>query len=270
MNILILGASSAIAKATARLYAEQGASFFLAGRSQARLEELAADLKVRGAIRAEHGCLDFLEEDKHGELISRASASLGRLDLVLICHGSLPNRDQCEDDYQQAKRELAVNGTSVISLITHLLPTLKAQQHGILAVVTSVAGDRGRQPNYLYGAAKSMVSTYLQGLRGRLLPFGVHVLDIRPGLVDSPMTAAFEKGPALVYTGAGGRQDHQGSRPQAPHRVCSGLLAPDHGRGKGDSRRPVQTAQILICMRLSLLCLNPVPKQFSMLTSTAL
>ena len=195
MNILILGASSAIAKATARLYAEQGARFFLAGRNQARLEELAADLKVRGAAKAEHASLDFLEEDKHAALIARASAALGRLDLVLICHGSLPNRDQCEDDYEHARRELAVNGTSVISLITHLLPTLKAQQHGMLAVVTSVAGDRGRQPNYLYGAAKSMVSTYLQGLRGRLLPFGVDVLDIRPGLVDSPMTAAFEKGP---------------------------------------------------------------------------
>lgn len=195
MNVLILGANSAIARATARLYAQQQASFFLAGRNQPRLEELAADLKVRGAKAVQHACLDFLDYEQHESLISRAREALGRIDLVLICHGTLPDRDQCEDDFDLAQRELAINGTSVISLIARLLPILKDQQHGVLAVVTSVAGDRGRQPNYLYGAAKSMVSTYLQGLRGRLLPFGVHVLDIRPGLVDSPMTAAFEKGP---------------------------------------------------------------------------
>lgn len=195
MNILILGANSAIARATARLYADQQGSFFLAGRNQPRLDELAADLKVRGARDVHQACLDFLDYDQHASLIDQARQALQRIDMVLICHGSLPDREKCEDDFDLTQKELAVNGTSVISLISRLVPVLKEQQHGVLAVVTSVAGDRGRQPNYLYGAAKSMVSTYLQGLRGRLLPFGVHIIDIRPGLVDSPMTAAFEKGP---------------------------------------------------------------------------
>jgi short-subunit dehydrogenase len=106
----------------------------------------------------------------------------------------LPDQDAAETDFELAKREIDVNGLSVISLLTQLIPPFKEQGRGILAVVTSVAGDRGRQPNFIYGAAKSLVSTYLQGLRGKLQPHGVHVTDIRPGLVDSPMTAQFEKG----------------------------------------------------------------------------
>lgn len=195
MNILILGANSAIARATARLYAEKGHNFFLVGRNSERLRELAADLDVRGAGTVQLQSLDFLDFDQHETVIKNAADALQRIDLALICHGTLPDREQCEDDFELAQQELAVNGTSVISLISRLVPILKTQQHGVLAVITSVAGDRGRQPNYLYGAAKSMVSTYLQGLRGRLLASGVHVIDIRPGLVDSPMTARFEKGP---------------------------------------------------------------------------
>ena len=195
MNIVIVGANSAIAKATARLYAEKGHAFFLAGRNEAALSELANDLRVRGASKADYRCLDVLDGDEHAELVSAASDALERIDVVLISHGSLPDQARCEDDFELAQRELAINGTSVVSLAGRFANTLKQQEHGVLAVVTSVAGDRGRQPNYLYGAAKSLVSTYLQGLRGRLLPYGVHVVDIRPGLVDSPMTAHMEKGP---------------------------------------------------------------------------
>ena len=195
MNIVIVGANSAIAKATARLYAEQGHEFFLVGRNETGLAELANDLRVRGASAVTTRCLDVLAMDAHAALVAAAEKILQRIDLVLISHGSLPDQKRCEDDFELAQRELTVNGTSVISLAGRFANALKTQGHGILAVVTSVAGDRGRQPNYLYGAAKSLVSTYLQGLRGRLLPYGVHVVDIRPGLVDSPMTAHMEKGP---------------------------------------------------------------------------
>ena len=100
-----------------------------------------------------------------------------------------------EISFKQAQKEINTNGLSVISLLTELAPTFIEQHGGTLAVISSVAGDRGRQPNFVYGAAKSLVSTYLQGLRGKLLTHNVHVIDIRPGLVDSPMTAQFPKGP---------------------------------------------------------------------------
>jgi len=194
MKILIIGANSAIAKACARLYAEQNQELFLLGRNQDRLQELSADLIVRGAASAGLAVLDLNKFAEHDKLIAQASEALGGIDVALICHGSLPDQEQAETNFKLAQKEINTNGLSVISLLTVLSQNLKDQSHGTIAVITSVAGDRGRQPNFVYGAAKSMVSTYLQGLRGKLLPHNVHVVDIRPGLVDSPMTAGMEKG----------------------------------------------------------------------------
>jgi hypothetical protein len=154
------------------------------------------DLLVRGAARVGTHVLDLSNHEEHETAINAATEFFGEddIDLVLICHGSLPDQEAAEQDFDLARREIDINGLSVISLLTRLAPYLKEQGRGMLAVVTSVAGDRGRQPNFVYGAAKALVSTYLQGLRGKLLPYGVDVLDIRPGLVDSPMTQQFDKG----------------------------------------------------------------------------
>jgi len=195
MKILLIGATSAIAKAVARLYAERHASFYLLARNEERLKELTDDLKVRGADTINHHVLDLTNTSSHADVIQDAYKNLEEIDIALICHGSLPDQESCESDFSEAEQALNLNGLSVISLCTEVSRKLKQQKSGTLAVITSVAGDRGRQPNFVYGAAKSMVSTYLQGLRGKLLPHNVHVIDIRPGLVDSPMTARFERGP---------------------------------------------------------------------------
>ncbi|MEQ8408351.1 MAG: SDR family oxidoreductase [Gammaproteobacteria bacterium] len=195
MNILIIGANSAIARATARLMAARGETLYLMGRNSERLQELVNDVEVRGATISGSQVLDLGDPDTIKGTLQDAVNALGSLDAVLICHGSLPDQSQCEADYQAAKQAISVNGLSVIALLTELAPIMSTQGSGTIAVVTSVAGDRGRQPNFVYGAAKAMVSTYLEGLRGKLLKSGVHVIDIRPGLVDSPMTAHMEKGP---------------------------------------------------------------------------
>ena len=116
------------------------------------------------------------------------------MDLALIAHGSLPDQARCSVSVDDTLEALRINGTSVISLLTCLTPVFEAQRSGTIAVISSVAGDRGRQSNYAYGAAKGMVSVFMQGLRNRLTPHGVHVLTIKPGLVDTPMTASFKKG----------------------------------------------------------------------------
>ena len=195
MKILIIGATSAIAKSTARLYASRKAQMFLIARNEQLLSDLKADLTIRGAQSVAYHVLDVSRQKDHRHAIEQAKQALEEIDIALLCHGSLPDQDACEDDYKKAEKEINVNGLSVISLCTEIAKIFKAQQSGTLAVITSVSGDRGRQPNFIYGAAKSMVSTYLQGLRGKLRPHKVHVIDIRPGLVDSPMTAKFEKGP---------------------------------------------------------------------------
>lgn len=191
-RVIIIGAYSAIAEATAREYARRGAALFLAGRSQDRLGALAADLKVRGAMQAGVFALDVNDIGQHAAVLDAAIAALGGIDVALIAHGTLPDQATCDASVETALREFSTNGTSTIALSIALAQRL---QHGAtIAVISSVAGDRGRASNYLYGSAKAAVSTFLSGLGQRLKGTGVHVLVVKPGFVDTPMTTAFRKG----------------------------------------------------------------------------
>ncbi|AOS81070.1 MULTISPECIES: SDR family oxidoreductase [Hydrogenophaga] len=192
-NILIIGATSAIAKATARRWACEGHALCLVGRDMDHLREIADDLRVRGAQSVECAALDVNDLARHAEVIDAAIGALGRLDVALIGHGTLGDQKACEQDVQIALQELNTNAISVISLLTHLANRFEAQQHGSIVVLGSVAGDRGRQSNYVYGTAKGAVATFLQGMRNRLHKSGVQVLTVKPGFVDTPMTAAFDK-----------------------------------------------------------------------------
>ena len=195
MNILVIGATSAIARSISRLYAVKNARLFLLARDEERLRESTVDLNLRGANDVKALTYDAENTDKHSTIVDAAVEFLGSIDIALICHGNLPNQKECQADYRKAEDAIRVNGLSAISLCTEIVNQLRTQKKGTLAVITSVAGDRGRQPNFVYGAAKSMVSTYLQGLRGSLLKDNIHIVDVRPGLVDSPMTAHLKKGP---------------------------------------------------------------------------
>lgn len=195
MNILIVGATSAIATAAARIFAERRNHLFLIARNGERLSDLVADLKVRGAQSVATLTLDLDDFAAHAGAITEAADYLQQIDVALLCHGVLPDQAAGEANFKLALKSINTNGLSVISLLTEIAQRLRTQGRGTIAVITSVAGMRGRQPNYIYGSAKALVSTYLQGLRGRLHEHNVHVIDIRPGLVDSPMTARFEKGP---------------------------------------------------------------------------
>jgi len=194
-KILIIGAGSAIAEAAARQWAAQGHSLYLLARNEERLGAMAADLKVRGAAMAAFSVLDVNQFERHAAAIDAAVAALSGLDTVLIAHGTLGDQKRCEHDVAATLQELNTNALSVISMLTLLANRFEAQRHGTLAVIGSVAGDRGRQSNYVYGTAKGAVTIFLQGLRNRLQPAGVQVLTIKPGFVDTPMTASFKKGP---------------------------------------------------------------------------
>ncbi len=193
-TILIIGANSAIAKALARIYASRQDRMYLLARSETSLQEQKRDLEVRGAGSVDYALLDVNNFEFHQEAIAQAVQTLGKIDLVLICHGSLPDQEGAEHDFQKIQHEFNTNALSVISLLTILSQQMIQQGHGCLAVITSVAGDRGRQSNYIYGAAKGAVSLYLAGLRGSLLPHHVHVVDIKPGFIDTPMTQNIKKG----------------------------------------------------------------------------
>lgn len=202
-RILIIGATSAIAEATAREFAQRGARLFLVARDAGRLEAICADLRVRGAT-AEGHVLDANHTAGHGAMLDAAWAALGTVDVALIAHGTLPDQAACSASVDTSMNEFATNGTSVIALCVALAQRLQAP--ATLAVISSVAGDRGRASNYLYGSAKAAVSAFTSGLRQSLGKSGVNVLTIKPGFVDTPMTAAFKKGalwatPAQVAQG---------------------------------------------------------------------
>jgi short-subunit dehydrogenase len=193
-KILIIGATSAIAQAFARLCAQKGDRLFLVARNPEKLQILAADLKVRGATVTGVLAADANAFDRHEVILSAATESLKGLDAVLIAHGSLPNQKIAERDFKIAGREYETNFLSVVSMLTPIADFFEKQKHGVIAVISSVAGDRGRQSNYIYGAAKAGLSTYLDGLRNRLHSAGVAVVTIKPGFVDTPMTVHLKKG----------------------------------------------------------------------------
>lgn len=190
-RILIFGATSAIAAACARKWIAGGHSLFLVGRDEAKLEVLRADLDVRKASgqSVTSAAADLTDLSRHESLIAQAADRLGGLDIVLVAHGSLPDQKACEADVGAAMREIQTNALSQISIVTLVAQRFEVAGRGTIAVIGSVAGDRGRQSNYVYGAAKGMLSIFMDGLRNRLARKGVDVLTIKPGFVDTPMTA---------------------------------------------------------------------------------
>ncbi len=188
-KILVIGATSALAEATARLWAAEGHRLHLIGRDAERLAAIAADLKVRGAEAVTVERSDLLDHAGHAAAIDRAIASLDGLDIALIAHGSLGDQKACEADVGLALRELDTNAISVVSLLTLLGDRCAARQHGTIAVIGSVAGDRGRKSNYVYGAAKGLVGLFAEGMQHRFADSPVRLVLIKPGPTDTPMTA---------------------------------------------------------------------------------
>lgn len=193
-KILIVGASSAIAQATAKLFCEKDSEFYLVGRDQNKLDIIRDDLITRGAGKVEIDITDPVNIDEHEILISRAESTLGEVDLALIAYGNLPDQKECEASAIKTIEALTINSLSVISLATVITNIFEKQKQGVLVVLSSVAGDRGRASNYIYGAAKSSVSTFMQGLSHRSYGTNISAILIKPGFVDTPMTAQFEKG----------------------------------------------------------------------------
>ncbi|MCP4172551.1 MAG: SDR family oxidoreductase [Fuerstiella sp.] len=191
-DVLIVGATSAIAQAVAQQYAAEGGRLFLVARNAANLDVIADDLRVRGAAEVSTLAADLTEHDRHPEIVTAACDVLPELDVVLVAHGVLPDQEACEASVDASLDSMDVNFLSVVSLLTPLANRLAEQGNATIAVISSVAGDRGRQSNYVYGAAKAGLDAFLQGLRNRLSKSGVHVLTIKPGFVTTPMTAHIE------------------------------------------------------------------------------
>ena len=202
-KILVIGATSAIAEHCARIWAVRGDALYLVARNEERLSAIAADLKVRGAAQTDTYCTDLNDMERHAAILDAAETAMGGIDTVLIAYGSLSNQRACEQSVEETLAEIKTNALSTIGLLTRIANCFEEKQTGTIAIISSVAGDRGRASNYVYGSAKAMITAFASGLRQRLHKANVEVVTIKPGFVDTPMTAKFKKGllwakPAVV------------------------------------------------------------------------
>ena len=196
-KIVLFGATSGIAIEIARIYASRNCSLVLVARDAGKLEALAQDLEVRGASVTTI-VSDLNQLERHDELINDTQNA----DVFYVLYGSLPDQSDCETNWSSAQAALHTNFISVASLLTRIANVCEQRAAGSIVVVGSVAGDRGRGSNYIYGAAKGGLALFCDGLRNRLSSSKVNVLVVKPGFVDTPMTADIEKKPAVLWADA--------------------------------------------------------------------
>jgi short-subunit dehydrogenase len=194
-NVAIFGATSAIAQAVARRYAAGGARLALVGRNPHKLRALREELSENVVFLQVQ---DFLQTDASAACVEAVQRGLGHIDIALIAHGLLGDQQASEQRIDVALELAHVNFTSVVALLVPLANAMAAKGSGKVAVISSVAAERGRPRNYTYASAKSALNTYLQGLRSRLYRSGVSVHTIKLGPTDTPMTADHPKN--LLFT----------------------------------------------------------------------
>jgi len=186
-SVLILGATSAIARATALAFAARGDSVYLASRDEEELRRIAADLRVRYGVEVHHGLFDAEAMGTHEAFLQSVIETMPDLSGVVLAFGYLGDQ-MAARDFKVGAKVIASNFTGAASILSYCANYLEAKQRGFIIGIASVAGDRGRQSNYVYGAAKGALALYLQGLRNRLYASGVRVITVKPGFVDTAMT----------------------------------------------------------------------------------
>lgn len=189
-RIAIIGATSAMAEHCARLWVEKSSvEMILVGRNAQRTERVAADLRVRSpASQISVMESDFLDPDRIKATVDRITAQ-GSVDIVLIAHGTLPEQADCQTNLSLCRNTLEINGISPVLFAEAFAGIMEKANHGTLAIIGSVAGDRGRKKNYTYGSAKGLVDRYTQGLQHRLAKTKVNIVLLKPGPTETPMTA---------------------------------------------------------------------------------
>ncbi len=200
MNVVIFGATSAIAQAWARIQARQGATFYLLGRDLSKLEAVKNDLLARGASNVQLQAIDMAQAQDYSAVVEKIHACMPHTDIALFAQGVLPDQRALENNTAALRSLFELNAMSYMQPASLLAGSMAQAGSGCVVLVSSVAGDRGRQSNYFYGTSKAAVTTFAQGLRNHVFKHGVHVLTVKPGFVDTPMTAHLARGGFLWAT----------------------------------------------------------------------
>ena len=196
-TVLILGATSDIAKATARALARAGHNLYLAARREEPLRDLAADLRLRHGVEVKTGTFDALHVATHASFYEALDP---KPEITICAFGYLGDEARARRDPEEAERILRTNYSGAVSILNVVAEDYAAQGSGTIVGISSVAGDRGRKSNYLYGSAKAGLTTYLAGLRHRLAGQGIHVMTVKPGFVRTRMTEGMDLPGPLTAT----------------------------------------------------------------------
>ncbi|MEZ4436819.1 MAG: SDR family oxidoreductase [bacterium] len=194
MSVLVLGATSRVARELASRYAEAGHAIAVCARDLAEAERIAADIQVRHEVPAVARAFDATAFEGHAALIEGIEAALDPIEVAVVAFGEMGDQEVSQDDFAAARRVIEINYTGAASICEAIAAVMEPRGRGAIIGLSSVAGDRGRQSNYFYGSAKGAFSLYLGGLRNRLFAAGVRVLTVRLGFVDTRMTYGMQTG----------------------------------------------------------------------------
>lgn len=200
-RVLILGATSGIAAAVAEELARQGYALTLAGRDRAELERYASDYNIRFNTDVHAEDFDATNYASHESFIQRMLAAEEGVKGIVLCYGFMCDQSEAATDFSAAHKMIDINYTSVVSVLNEAANVMEKRGHGFLCVLSSVAGDRGRPSNYIYGSTKAALDAYLEGLRARLAKVNIPVTTVKPGPVDTAMTWGLERPGPVAPTG---------------------------------------------------------------------
>ena len=192
-NILVIGSTSKIAEACLRLWAIKKCEFFLVARNIKKNEILSESLKNLGARNVYNYTMDLNHLNLHNKMYEDACSKLSNIDLVFIAHGTLPNQSDIQNDEKDILDTINTNALSVINLLTIIAKDFESKKQGHIAILSSVAADRGRESNYIYGSSKAMITVFAEGLGQRLKKSNIDLTIIKPGIIDTPMTNELKK-----------------------------------------------------------------------------
>jgi len=188
-TMLIIGADSDVAKSAARRFAMKGYDLYLTARTLPKIDSLATDIHIRSGRNVKCFELDVLDYARHHSFYTELPE---QPDAVLVAVGYLGNQELAQTDFQEAQKIIHTNFTGIVSVLNMIAEDFQQRKSGTIAAISSVAGDRGRQSNYFYGAAKGALTLYLSGLRNRMSKHNVHVLTIKPGFINTKMTEGLD------------------------------------------------------------------------------
>jgi decaprenylphospho-beta-D-erythro-pentofuranosid-2-ulose 2-reductase len=214
-SVIIVGATSGMARCAAESFARRGYALALAGRDAAEIERIALDLATRCNVKVAPVAFDAEDFDAHEGFIAECALVMGGLPEGLVYFaGTMHEQREAERDFTLARRMIDVNFTAAVSVVERFALRCEERKAGFIGIVSSAAGDRGKQSNYIYGATKGALTVYAQGLRNRLFASGVRVTTIKPGFVDTKMTFGMKLPGALTA-----------SAEAAGEAICKAVLA---------------------------------------------